>query len=82
MGGIVLCMSHDVEIVQDAGGVFNMEGKVNGGVGVKKGYIYPSSCNFLAQLVRYDNVDSYPAIGWLTNTTRPSLHPAQPPGTS
>jgi len=41
--GVVLYKSHDVKIVQDAGGVFNTGGKENGGVGGKKGYIYSSS---------------------------------------
>jgi len=39
MRGIVLSSSPDVEIVQDAGGVFHMGVKENGGVGWKKGYI-------------------------------------------
>jgi hypothetical protein len=33
--------------------VDNMGGQENGGVGGKKGYIYSSSGNFLAQLVSY-----------------------------
>jgi len=45
--GVVLCKSHDVEIVQDAAGVFNRGGKVNGSVGGKKGYIYSSSCDLI-----------------------------------
>jgi len=40
MGEVVLPQSPYVEIVQDAGGVFNMEGKENGCVGRKQGYIY------------------------------------------
>jgi acyl-homoserine lactone acylase PvdQ len=47
MGGGVLCTSRDVEIVQDAAGVFNIGGKDNGGVGGKKGYIYSSSCDLI-----------------------------------
>jgi len=39
--------------------------------------IYLSSCNFLVQLVKYDNFDSYPMFCWSTNTIRPSLHHAQ-----
>ena len=74
--GVILCKSHDVKIVQDAGGVFNMGGKENDGVGGKKGYIYSSSCDFLVQLVRYDNFDSYPAFCCLTNTKRHSFHHA------
>ena len=34
--GMVLCKSRDVEIVQDAGGVFHMGRNENGGVGGKK----------------------------------------------
>jgi len=49
--GVVLYKSRDVVIVQDAGGVFNTEGKENGGEGGKKGYIYSISCDFLVQLV-------------------------------
>jgi len=79
--GVVSCQSRDVEIVQDAGGLFHTGGKENEDVGGKKGYIYPSSCDFLVQHVRYDNFDSYPAFCWLTNTKQPSLHPAQAPGT-
>jgi len=45
--GFVLCMSCDVESVEDAGGVLNMGGKENRGVGGKKGYIYSSSCNLI-----------------------------------
>jgi len=37
--GVVLCKSCDVARVEDAGGVLYMGGKVNGGVGRKKGYI-------------------------------------------
>jgi len=79
MGGVILCWSCDVEIVQVAGGLFNMEGKRNGGVGGKKVYISLSSWDFLVQLARCDNVDSYPVFWWLTNTKWPSLHCAQPP---
>jgi len=80
--GVVLCQSHDVKIVQVASGVFDTGGKENQGVGGKKRYIYSSSCDLLVQLVRYDNIDSYPAFCWLTNTKRPSLHLAQQPSTS
>jgi len=79
---IVLCKSCDVKISQDAGGVYNMGGKENGGVGGKKGYIYSSSDDLLVQLVRQDTFHSYPAFGWLTNTKRPSHYLAQPPGTT
>jgi len=47
MTGVGLCKSQDFEIVQDAGGVFNMGGKENGGVGGKKGYIDMSSCDLI-----------------------------------
>jgi len=39
MRGIVLCKSHDVKIVQDAGGVFISGGIENGDEAGKKGYI-------------------------------------------
>jgi hypothetical protein len=45
MAGVVLCKSHDVEIVLDAGSLFDCRqcfyrgGKENGGDGGKKGYI-------------------------------------------
>jgi len=48
--GIVLSKSHDVEIAQDAGGVFNTGGKEKGGLCGKKGYIYSSSCDFCFNL--------------------------------
>jgi hypothetical protein len=79
--GIVLCRSRNVEIVQDAASVFNTGGKENGGVDGREGYIDPSSCDFLVQLVRYNTLDSYPAFCWLMNTKRPSLHLAQQPRT-
>jgi hypothetical protein len=61
--------------------VFNSKGKEQGGVGGKKRYIFLSSGDFIVQLVRDDNFDSYPAFYELTKTKRPSLHLAQPPGT-
>jgi hypothetical protein len=75
MGGVVLCMSRDVEIVQDAAGVCDMGGKDNGGVGRKKGYIYSSSGDCLVHC-------SPREFCWSTNTKRPSLHCAAPPSTS
>jgi hypothetical protein len=42
--------------------VCNSEGKEKGGVGGKKRYIYLSSGDFIVQLVRDDNFDSYPAF--------------------
>jgi len=77
-----LCKAPDVEIVQDAGGVFNTEGKENGSLGGKEGYIYSSSCNSLIQLARHENFESYPAFHWLMNKTQPSIHLAEPPATS
>ena len=50
-----LCKLRDVEIVQDAGGVFNMGRKDNGCVGGKKGYIYSRSCDFFVKLVLFVN---------------------------
>ena len=80
--GVVLFKWRDVEIVQHAGGVFNPGGKEHGSHGGTKGYIYSGSCDLFVQLVWYDNCDSYPAFYWLMNTNQPSLHFAQPPGTS
>jgi len=80
--GVVLGKSHDVKIVQDAGGVYNTGGTENGGVGGKKGYIYSSSDDFLVQPVKYDPFDSYPEFCWLMNSKRPSHHFVQRPGTS
>jgi len=51
MRGVVLRTLSDVETVQDAGGVFNMGGKKNGGVEGKKGYIYWSVCDILVKFV-------------------------------
>ena len=45
--GIVLYQSRDVERVEDSGGVLNMGGNENGGVGRKKGYLYSSSCDLI-----------------------------------
>ena len=64
----MLFKSWAVEIVPDAGGVINSGGKENGGRGGKNGYIYLSSCDFLDQLVRYVNSDSYPAFCSSMNT--------------
>jgi len=77
-----LCKSHDVEIVQDSGGVCNMRGKKKGGVGRNMEYTYSSFCNALVQLVRHDNVDLYPTCCWLMNTKWPSLYHVQLPDTS
>jgi hypothetical protein len=43
--GMVWCKPHNVMRVEDAGGVVNVGGNENGGVGGKKGYIYSSSSN-------------------------------------
>ena len=80
--GAVFGKSRDVEVVQDAGGVYDMGGKETGGVGGKKGYIFSSSSDSLVLLARCDTFGSYPAFLWLTNTKRPSIHHAQLPGTS
>jgi len=66
-----LCKSHDLERVDDAGGVLNTGTKENGGERGKKGYIYSSSCKFLVHLVLL-----------VTEHNRPNLHFLQPPGTS
>jgi len=78
---VVLCKSRDIEVGQDAGGVLNTCEKENGGIGGKKGDIYPSSCDFLFQLVTYDDFDSYPAFCWLMNTKWFKHHLAQEVGT-
>jgi len=80
MGCIVSCKSRNVETVQDAGGRFDTEWKDHGGFGRKKGYMYLSWRDFSVQLVRYANCDSYPALCWLINTKRPTMHFAQLPG--
>jgi hypothetical protein len=82
MRGVVLGKSCDVKIVQNTWGVFHVEGIENGSEAEMKECIYLSSCDFLVQLVRYDNCDSHPGLSWLTNTKGTSLHPAQPLGTS
>jgi len=82
MRGSVLRKSRDVEIVQVAGGVFRTGGQQNGGVGGKQGFMYWSSCDFLIQLVRNASFGSCPVFCGLMNAKRPSLHHAQPPGTS
>jgi hypothetical protein len=61
--------------------VFSTGRTENGGVGGKKGYIFPSSCDFFVQLVRHDNFNSYLVFSLLMNTKQPSLHHAQPLGT-
>jgi hypothetical protein len=45
--GVVLCKSHDVERLEDAGGVLNTGGNENGGVGGFTGYIYSSFCDLI-----------------------------------
>jgi len=50
--GVVWCKSRVIEMVQDAGSVFNMGRKDDGGVGGKKGFIYSSSCNQI-QILRF-----------------------------
>jgi len=50
-----------------------------GGACGKQGYIYLSSGDFLVQLVRYKNFDSYSVLWWLTNTKRASHQLAQLP---
>jgi len=80
--GAAMYKSGNFQIVQDGGSVFRTEGRENGGVGRKKGYICLSFCDFLVQLVTYDSFHSYSAFCWLRNIKRPSLHHTKPPGTS
>jgi len=68
--GIGLHKSCTVERVEDAGKVFNMGGKENGGVGQKKGYIYSSFCNFLVQLVLLINKHKMAQPLYCTTTRR------------
>jgi hypothetical protein len=72
---VVLCKSHEVEIVQDAAGELNTGGNNIGDVGGKKGYIYSSTGDFLVQ-------GSTCEFCCLMNTKWHSLHRAAPPGTS
>jgi hypothetical protein len=44
---MILCKARDVDRAEDAGGVSNMGGKENAGVGGKTVYIYSSSCNVI-----------------------------------
>jgi len=78
---VVLCKSRDVEIVQDAGSVFNMGRKENRGLGGKRReWRYRREEGiYILEFLRFD---SYPACCWLMNTKRPSLHLAQPPSAS
>ena len=72
--------SRAVEIVQNAGGVFNLERQENEGeYGKKRDW----SCRrqegiYIRQCLRFD---SYPAFCWSMNTKRSSLHLAQQPST-
>ena len=64
--------SHDVKIVQDAGGVFNWGRKENGGLGGKK---RESRCRreegiYILELLRFD---SYPVCCWLMSIKPPIL---------
>jgi len=45
--GIVLCKSHDVERVEDAGRVLTMGGTENGGESGNNRNIYSSSCDLI-----------------------------------
>ena len=79
--GVVLCKSRDVDIVQDAGGVFNTGSKENGGVGGKKRE-WRCRREEGIYILEFLQFDSYPGCCWLMNTKRPSLHVAHPPSTS
>ena len=66
-----MCKSRDVEIVQDAGGVFNLGRIENGGEGEKK---REWRCRreegiYILELLRFD---SYPSCCWLININLPS----------
>jgi hypothetical protein len=47
---IVCCKLRNVGSVEDAGCVLNTGGKVNGGIGGKKGYIRSRSCDLIHML--------------------------------
>jgi hypothetical protein len=49
--GVILCRSHVLERVPDAGGVLSTGGKQTGGEGGKIGYKYSRSCDVFIQLV-------------------------------
>jgi len=68
-------------MVQDAGGVFNTGRKENGPVGRKKRK-WRSRREEGIYILEFLRFDSYPAFRLLLNTTWPSLHLAEPAGTS
>jgi len=71
MRGVVLCKSRDVEIVQDAGGVFNTARKENGGVGRKKTE-WRCRQEEGIYILEFLQFDSYPACCWLKHNTAQS----------
>jgi len=81
MRGIVLCKSSDVEIVQDAGSVFNKDRKLNGGVGGKKSE-WRCRREEVIYIVQFLRIDPYPVLCWFMNTKPPGIHLAQPPRAS
>jgi len=76
--GVVLCNSHDVEIVQDAGSVFNPGRTDNGAVG-RKNIQWKGWQEEVIYILEFLRSNSYLALCWLINRKRPSLHLAQPP---
>ena len=76
--GVVLCKSRDVQIDQDAGRVFNCWRCVQYR-GKREWRCRREEGIYILEFLRFG---SYPAFSWLMNTKRPSLHLAQPPGTS
>jgi hypothetical protein len=75
--GNILCRSHDIEGVQDTGGVFNMGGIQYSGTHRKKGYIYSSCHNLLIQLVLL--VIGYETVQPASCRTSRQLMNEQPP---
>jgi len=76
--GVVLCKSRDFEIVQNADGVFICWRCVE--FQRKR----ESRCRREDGIYRlgFLRFGSYPVVCWLMNPKRPSLHLAQPPGSS
>jgi hypothetical protein len=76
--GVVWYKSHDVEIVEEAAGVFNC------GRCVACWRKRESRCRREEGIYILDFLQFglYPAFCWLMNTTQPSHHLEQPPGTS
>lgn len=71
---VILHKLHYVGSVYNVGGVNNTGENLKCRLGGKKQYIHLGSCDFLVQLMSYDDCDSYSMFCWLTNPKPPSLH--------